>query len=213
MAQGNERLREGRGGWVRYESDDLDVPVFVRFAPGSGGALEPVDLFLPSVGGPLSPTLLRRVPLGRIEAWVNADPDFVLRGIRLPGPDLRRLAAHFDTQLGNDETHWVALSMKAQETGTNQAPAGELTSDKDDEPAARQPTHRDVRLDIPAARPYGDDFYRTVADAYRTVAGRTRAPNGFIADANGVAISKVNRWVKIAREKGFLPEGRIGKAG
>ena len=104
------------------------------------------------------------------------------------------------------------MAAQIEGTGEPQAPAGRLAS-RADAPTERPITHRDARLKIPAERPYGDEFYRSVADAYRGVAGRTRAPNGFLADANGVAISQVNRWVKIARQKGFLPGGRIGKAG
>jgi len=34
-----------------------------------------------------------------------------------------------------------------------------------------------------------------------------------LAEANGVPVSTVHRWVKEARRRGFLPPGRPGRSG
>lgn len=75
---------------------------------------------------------------------------------------------------------------------------------------APPPGSIDARLNIPEP-PYGDDFYRAVADLYSQLGRTTRGPAPIIAAANDVPPSTVRRWVKVARERGFLPKGRVGR--
>ena len=67
------RLSIGSGGWVRFMASDLPAAVYVRYED-RGGRLVAVELYVdPLEGAPVSPDLLRQVPLGRIDAYVNAD--------------------------------------------------------------------------------------------------------------------------------------------
>lgn len=65
-------------------------------------------------------------------------------------------------------------------------------------------------------RPDGTDpdgFYTVVADAYREYATRMRNPAIEIAGEAGVPVATARTWVREARRRGKLPEGRKGKAG
>ena len=68
-------------------------------------------------------------------------------------------------------------------------------------------------VEIPKGRSYGDDFYRDVAKKYSAAARAYRRPAKQIAEANGVPVATVHRWVKEARRRGFLGVARPGKAG
>jgi hypothetical protein len=65
-------------------------------------------------------------------------------------------------------------------------------------------------------RPDGTDpdgFYALVAAAYREYAPHTRAPSVKIAEEAGVPVGTARGWVREARRRGKLPQGRKGKAG
>ncbi len=208
-----EQVSVGYGGWLRYESSDLPV-LFVRMVDRDG-RLKIDELYLASTDDRgVRPAALRRLPLGQIEKWVNGDDDFctqVRKKMMLPGPDLKRLAAHFATTFGRgrDANHWVRDSMWAQieGSGVRQARAVSLT---DPPVRAPRPTARDLELTMPAGKPYPDSFYKNVAQRYG-LASAGRNPAGVIADANHVPVTTVHRWVKVARDKDYLPPGQRGK--
>ena len=65
-------------------------------------------------------------------------------------------------------------------------------------------------------RPDGTDpdgFSEKIADAYREYAMQTRAPSVEIAAEAGVPVATARGWVREARRRGKLPQGRKGKAG
>jgi hypothetical protein len=66
----------------------------------------------------------------------------------------------------------------------------------------------------PPAGRYPDGFYDEVAGAYHwAVLGRL-APAQTIAEANGVPVTTVHRWIREARRRGSLPPARgKGQAG
>lgn len=207
-----EQLTVGNGGWCRWESSQLRVPVFVRMS--DDGRLGVADLFIPGVEGLLDGDLLRQVPLGRVEAWARGEGEAIRARMGSPSPDLRCLVGYFATSFGTGAPdHWVKRSFLAQlpEPTEPRAPALPLTSAL--EAGEEPPGPADAVLDVPEQRPYGDDFYRQVAAAYLRLAGRTRSPAGLLADANKVPASTSHRWVKVARSRGFLPPGQPGKAG
>lgn len=204
-----ESLSVGNGGWVRYQSQVLPDPVFLRFEDHDG-RLVPVDLFLPSER--VTAATLRKVPLGRIEAWANEDP-LVRYGLTLPHVDLRTAASHFVTTFGHTATHWVAEMLHSQLPGWEgerpkrlplAKPLGTVTY-----------VFPSALIDVTPAegRDKGDAFYRRVAEVYREQSSLVRAPVGAMADANGVPVSTAYRWVKEARARGFLPPGSPGRTG
>ena len=65
-------------------------------------------------------------------------------------------------------------------------------------------------------RPDGTDpdgFSARVAAAYREYAPQTRAPALKIAEEAGVPVATVRSWIREARRRGKLPQGRKGRAG
>jgi hypothetical protein len=73
---------------------------------------------------------------------------------------------------------------------------------------------RDEYFDNPDGRGYGHELYERVALLYtRCVAGGVR-PAKAIAEANGVPVGTVHRWIREARRRGVLAPARTpGGAG
>lgn len=74
-------------------------------------------------------------------------------------------------------------------------------------PAARQNVDRSARLSPPSASGYTDGFLGDVANAYLAAVARGERPNVSLAKQVGKGYSRrtVERWVYIARRRGFLP--------
>jgi hypothetical protein len=104
-----------------------------------------------------------------------------------------------------------------------------VTHNLDDEDEPSLAGLRDLAADAPPdlpkhpaaerarlTRPDGTDpdgFAARVAAAYREYATQTRAPAVEIAREAGVPVGTVRGWIREARRRGKLPEGRKGKAG
>lgn len=83
-----EQYGVGDGGWVSCTSTDFPSRIRVRFVDESG-YLRPVELLVEEGGEKLTATLMRRLPIGQIEAFVNRSPDAAenLRSrLHKPGP-------------------------------------------------------------------------------------------------------------------------------
>jgi hypothetical protein len=65
---------------------------------------------------------------------------------------------------------------------------------------------------LPGARK-SDVFYQRVAALYSQRATQSSRPAVEMANANGVPVTTVHRWVKEARRRGFLPPGQRGRRG
>lgn len=71
-----------------------------------------------------------------------------------------------------------------------------------------------LKLNPPTSqRTYPDEFYEKVAGVYSMLISRREHPAAAIAEANGIPVSTVHRWIKEARRRGILPPGRKGRAG
>jgi hypothetical protein len=203
-------LRLGNGGWVKYFDRDWPDGLYLRFAPDEQERLRVVDLFASSDDG-LNSDALRRLRLGRIEAMAN-EPDaraYLLHGITIPSPDLRRLASFYATTFGESVQHWVARSFQAQRA----------SSIEPQPPPARQrgrgksPKGLDGRLPISEEPPYSEDFYRKVARQYADRAERSSRPAEELALINDIPVRRIHSWVKEARKRGYLGSGRRGTGG
>lgn len=81
-------------------------------------------------------------------------------------------------------------------------------------PAALALDRHELQLEVPPKRPYGSEFYRSVASAYLKACVVTRRPAQLIAEVNGRPVTSVHSWVKSARRYGHLPaKGIVGRAG
>lgn len=140
-------------------------------------------------GRALTPGMLRAVSLPRLESRRNG---------RLPGTQKPAVS---------DETRTVG-SLRQRATDLARS---EMRVD------AQIASNREA-LELPPrlGRPDGSDpeaFYRRVAEAYSHYAEQTKAPAKAIADEAEVPVTTVHRWIREARQRGFLPQGRRGKAG
>jgi hypothetical protein len=170
-------LAPGRGGWVDYADADVPEWVSVRVQPNEQGRLVVVEVHL--VGDRIDSALLRRLPLGRIEAMAN-HPDHVevIRAhvAAAPRPD-------FEPQAGRRRAPWVPKEVTWS-----------------------------IDLDVPKGRK-PEAFYQRVAAIYADAAQLSRRPAAEIADAVGVPVVTVHRWVAEARKRGFLPAAESGRRG
>jgi hypothetical protein len=196
LVQQGEQVAHGHGGWLRYAIAGSPVLTYVRYAK-LGGRLEPVEIYMERTDeAALTSDDLRRVPLGRIDAQANSRPDLVQMWLQQPGPDLRRAARTFQSHQTNRATEPVLEALRL--------------------PRSLPEPDLDATLDVPTANsrlPYPDEFFRQVAEVYTRLTPWTRAPACLIADANGVPVSTVHRWTKVARSRGYLAPTRQGKAG
>ena len=68
------------------------------------------------------------------------------------------------------------------------------------------------RLQRPTTRRLGDDFYRLVAKAYTDALAWGLNPRKTLALDSETPADTVARWIRKAREKGFLTAAEPGKA-
>jgi len=68
-----------------------------------------------------------------------------------------------------------------------------------------------LRLQVPSARKRPDSFYQQVAERFLWLTEKGRKPAVELAEANGVPVTTVHRWVKEARRRGILPAVHRGE--
>jgi hypothetical protein len=162
----DEYLSVEEGGWVRWlrTGRTFGETVRIRFSQDASGRLVAREIRIAEDeedGDGLRAEMLR-VPLGRLERWVNR-------------ADVARLV-------------------------------DELMRGSGSEPVKSPRPRTGPRVDPPDRKgrsSYSDGFYRRVAEA--VAAGHSARA---IADASGVPPTTVNRWIKGARERGFLARSR-----
>lgn len=224
MTYALRRFSVGNGGWVCAELEG-SVTLYARFADDDG-RLEVVELFLE--GRTIDATLLRRIPMGLLERIANSEKwsTLIRSRFRLPAPQPSIALSYYGTTAGhqtNPETlelepvisPWVWAMLWSQVDAQVAPPAvhsRQRRTGRQSRPIAKEP--EDATLDVPAGRPYPDDFYRQVAELYAALVAAGRQPAPVIAEANGVPATTVHRWVRVARERGFLgPAAGRGRAG
>lgn len=173
------------GGVVHYSDSHLPRPVVVRVEQEHDGRLSIVELLVPR-GGPVTTDQLRQVPLGRIDAWAN-------------GPMNR------ETILASLSLEPVSLEDAASLVAESDAAAIDR--------ATNRRRKRSLRIQKPEGAKYPDSFYQRVAELYLDLAASGGRPAAAIAEANAVPTTTVHRWIRQARDRGFLHKGRAGRAG
>lgn len=203
-------LSAANGGWVRVAIDD-GPPFEVRVRPDERGRLEVVELRL-APGGPIDSTMLRQVQLAHVEVLVNAPNlhEYLLARMDEPGPPAfdctdRVVSGKARAELGSRGT---AAGHRVELTDSGNA-ADSLTVTVKERSAAR--LRRSALFNAPPG-PKPDGFYERVAIAYEELS-RSNRPAAEISEAVGVPLTTVHRWVKRARQLGYLPPGRKGRRG
>ncbi|GGR80236.1 hypothetical protein GCM10010169_25490 [Micromonospora fulviviridis] len=214
------QISVGWGGWAQVipdggQADEVELPAvsYVRFAEVPSGHWRAVEVYLDGRGEQVRAEALRRYPLTFIETAVTTDPgmlETLQSWARHAGPDLTRLASHFDTAFWRDrDTHWVARSWRAQikDSGEPQAPMGKLRS-----PAPRTPEEMQLPEPSEGLTP---EFLGRVAAAYReAIHVDAKAPARVLSQVNPqVSYRTIHRWIYEARRRGVLPRGSQGRVG
>lgn len=230
-------LSAANGGWVRATIDD-NAPFEVRVRPNERGRLEIVELRL-APGGPIDSTTLRQVQLAHVEVLVNAADlrEYLVARLDEPGPpafdrtDAVVQPAPITVQLGQAVEQEAAQPLTVKhasgaargDLGFSGKAAGHKVELTDSGGAADSLTvtvkersaamlRRSALFNAPPG-PKPDDFYEKVAIAYERLSVRSNRPAVEIAEAVEVPLTTVHRWVKRARQLGYLPPGRKGRRG
>ena len=195
MARGRElgswSATAGAGGWVRVGytgADGEEWQLLVRAQPDESGRLRIVELYMGG-GAPITAEALHNVRLGAIEGILNQP---YIRDGRLGVLAKLEDESAFDTKAARKLLLRAASSRK-------------LAKDVD---AVTSHFEARPKLSKPAGRNYGDSFYRQVADAFRHAQWRGAATAPAIADEAGVPNSTALRWIREARQRGFLHPGQ-----
>jgi hypothetical protein len=158
------------------------------------------------IGDKLSPSMLRTLPLTRIEDLANADLGYLERSrvewaAGQPEPTLADLRSPVNVlHLGdaNVSPPTARAVIEAAELGMFDTGGGVDSIAVDvQRPKLERPDGTDP-----------DGFYQRVADAHRDVTSRTpRVIEALAAEAD-VPPGTVRRWILEARRRGFLPPAR-----
>lgn len=191
-----ERWRIHPDGWLSQKRPDGgEGGLHVRLRE-QDGRLVITELYLH--GDEITSASLRAVPLRALEsladaAWRAAHSEPNERGF-------------FPAAAG---IAWTAMDPAPEPTLEElraRKPSGETESQADR--SSRRP-----RLTRPDRSGDLQQFYASVAEAYRDLATQTRAPAVAMAEEAGVPITTAHRWIREARRRGHLPPGRKGRAG
>ncbi|MGH3710484.1 MAG: hypothetical protein ACRDRQ_20785 [Pseudonocardiaceae bacterium] len=144
----------------------------------------------------ITPEILQRLSLRRLEAELNAAPRLE-PGQRYSGLDAA-VMADFLRSCGEGEPEPSLTDLR--ERARQQTRQG-----RSEEPDRPQLTRPDGAVP--------EEFYPRVAAVYREYAQLTRAPAKEMAAEAGVPVTTVHRWIREARRRGFLPSANKGKAG
>jgi hypothetical protein len=180
----------GGDGWAFYTAGEIDEGVFLRLDRESPDKrLRLVEVRAGGQGG-LSAPALRELPVARIEAAANNPKEAwrINQAIK-DGPPIDVSEPWSGSRLGSFFRDPRRV-------------------------ARRHRVLRQLRLRVPKGAKKSDAFYSRVASAYSSEVSRgNRKPAVAIAEANGVPVTTVHRWIKEARRRGVLAKGEQGKAG
>ena len=227
---GPDRVTFGHGGWVRVSLGG-EVEAYVRFR-SYGNRLEMVEQYAKRIdGGPMRAADRKRIRWGAIVNLCNRRDykPLIEERMGIPGPDLARAAAAFATNYSVEPprygSHWVRDMLVCQHglpDGPRQAPwpgrrprpmapmpGGKRSERHEADPWKAAPL--DARVTIPASATYPPSFYEEVARIYKEHKAAGLPPNVAMVKANkGVKKTTVDRWVRRARQLGFLEPARRG---
>lgn len=185
-------------GWISAKVDDLRVHVRVGLAgsAATGDARVVITDLLVS-GEDITTDTLRSIHPARLLAAVDASAGAALPTVLASRPDL---AVATDSLSASNGLRVLASRRRADDD----VALGELRSRATASRSAKR-----KRLGRPDG---GDDFYRRLADAYRSAAAESGRPAMVLAEENDVPVGSVRRWVLEARRRGHLAPTTQGKA-
>jgi hypothetical protein len=178
----------GGASWIRVEGDELPHPILIRLALSDDGRLVASGLIVESDGELTTRSL--RLPLARIVA------EFAAAAAHVPTYKRLRRELMGRTTESAGEAAWTPQIPKG-------VPDWWLASDFIDTPTRLRQAKTARR---PGRRGYPDQHYREVAKAYtRAARQHPRAPIQALMKELHATEPTVHRWLRTARERGYLP--------
>ncbi len=179
--------RPAPDGWIAVLGDGWTPDYWVRCQEDpEDGRLAVTQLLIDGRSSRLRSAHLRDVPLGRIEATINADRLLTLAArdgaAAQPDPLVHRL---------------------------REGPRPDFRPRLGLPPSPLKPSA------APLTRPTGEDpdgFYANVARRYQELVRKTAKPAVTMAEEAGVPVATARRWIAEARRRNHLPRGRQGRA-
>ncbi len=168
---------------MRFVVEGLPGPLHLRFHPGADGRLRVRELYLVSDEEPIEARHVRPLRLHQFEATANS----------------RLLRRALDDEL--DEQVPQLAQMLAEQC------------DWDEVPEVGGAALKLPPLQQPEGNKYDDEFYERVANHFVVRLEAGKAPARDIAQALGVPVTTVHRWVREARRRGYLAPTRRGRPG
>ncbi len=189
----------GAPGWVELKLGGENAPrLLVKYAEQEGRAVVKRMIIL---GGAIDSATLRAIPIGRVESVLNppklGPPPGVFKAV-----DAEVLSELAERGILFPEE--LAAIDAALDSFERKSPLSQQS------PASRGNQRE------PLSRPDGSDpdgFSRRVAEAYGEAVATTAHPAKRLAEEAGVPVTTVHRWIREARQRGFLPPARKGRAG
>lgn len=191
------------GGWIRARGTDEDTTVYLRVREsGEGSSRLNVHYATMASEKPISSHVWRFVPFEDIE--MHANEKNYRRALELDpeefggGPALDDLDSYFVDD--NGEAWQPAHTVQMREGVAAHRPSSRR---KATEPAP---------LEHPGRR-ISEEFLRNLAAMYLWLVSQDQPPAPEIAKQTGAPVATVRRWISNARQREFLPPGRVGRAG
>lgn len=205
------------GGWLRLqEPEGDDAVVYLRYrllGPHDRHRLMLSTIVVTSGDEGLSGRVWRRVPLVKLEHLLAP---LTATNLTIPQqrlidqlraafqdaadtePQLDALVDYFEKGRPIDDL----IERMIRETPKIISPRAAKGRKKATPPVTRPPEGRIT-----------DEFLEQVAESYRYYSSIGQRPAQEIAEAGGVPVKTVHRWVYEARQRDILPKGRTGRAG
>lgn len=187
-------------GWISVEvDDDLRAHVHITRRVVADDFVEIVVDGLYLEGGPITTATFPRIHPDRIfKAALDCATDWMLAAVvNADGSQVQM--DHVASLM------WYGLKVDDDDADVT---LGDLRRRAQDRRIVERPRKK-------LGRPEGDlaDFYRRVADAYRSAQAGSGRPAAVLAEENNVPVNTVHRWVKEARRRSYLAPARVGRAG
>ncbi|WP_322769648.1 hypothetical protein [Frankia sp. Cr1] len=181
-------------------AEALRGTLYVRFVTDVDGRLRPVDLvILGDEESEITSGDLRNLPLHRLTAAVN-----------------HKILGFFTAPSSPDDVKSAPRrAIGAQLEGLFDSVSDQMDELEGSARAARKAAREGVREPVrrPAGRDLPEDFFQTVAAAYKDAVDKGASPGRLIADEADVSLRTAQGWIADARRRGFLPPARQGRAG
>lgn len=213
----NWRVAARPGGWLRLQRTDGKASIYLRYQLSGPQGQERLTLQTVVMKGDddegegLSGRVWRAVPLSQVEQVLAP-----LTATDLPAPQAQAVAEMRDAfrPSGAEKSFTVD---ELDDYFEERSPVDDLieriqseVADAAKPPALTQPDVAELR---PPEGRLTDDFLKKIAAAHRYYSAISKSPAKDIAEQARVPVRTVHRWVLKAREKGFLPPARRGRAG